>query len=57
LWATICRPSGAGIKKLARYHALVITFLSGLPFFTEPRNLEMARFMGVRWQEARHVGF
>jgi len=30
---------------------------TSLPFFTEPRNLEMAKFMGVRWQEARHVGF
>jgi hypothetical protein len=50
-------PYGAGIKKLGRYLTLVTTILSGLPFFAEPRNLEMAKFMEVRWQEARYVGF
>jgi hypothetical protein len=49
-------PSGAPPKKPARYVHLPIIILSSLPFFADPRNLEMGILTAVRRREGLHVG-
>jgi len=42
---------------LARFVHLPTIILSSLPFFADPRNLDMEKFTGASKREELHVGF
>jgi hypothetical protein len=42
---------------MARYVHLPTIILPGLPFFLDPRNLDMKKFIGASRREELHVGF